>query len=111
MKRVPDPVAKVAGMSGGEIKRERLAVEEGVMAVLEDFDFDFKYTITQFNVQIQGAGGFVNIWESSSNRFTNEIKDQFRRLNPNSLVFIDNIKAVGDDGITRNLDPISFKIQ
>jgi gliding motility-associated protein GldM len=111
VKRVPDPVAQVAGMSGGNIRKERLLVEEGVLAVLEDFDFDFRYTVTQFNVQVSGPGGYTNIWPSESNRFTDEQKEQFRRLNPNSLVYIANIRAVGDDGTTRDLDPISFKIQ
>ncbi len=111
VKRVPDPVAQVAGQSGGTIRRERLLVEDGVLAVLEDFDFDFQYTITQFRVEVTGPGGFVNAWESSSNRFTDEQKAQFKRLNPNSLVYIANIKAVGDDGTTRDIDPISFKIQ
>ncbi len=112
VKRVPDPVAQVAGLSGGgTIRKERLLVEDGVLAVLEDFDFNFKYTVTQFRVEISGAGGYVNAWESNSNRFTDEQKEQFRRLNPNSLVYIANIKAVGDDGTTRDLDPIGLKIQ
>lgn len=111
VKRVPDPVAQIAGQTGGTIRKERLLVEDGVMAVLEDFDFDFKYTITQFRVEISAAGGYVNFFESNSNRFTTEQKDQFRRLNPNSIIYIANIKAVGDDGTTRDLDPIGFKIQ
>jgi len=111
VKRVPDPVAQVAGQGGGNIRKERLLVEDGVMAVLEDFDFDFKYTITQFRVEIPAAGGYVNFFESNSNRFTAEQKDQFRRLNPNNIIYISNIKAVGDDGTTRDLDPIPLKIQ
>jgi gliding motility-associated protein GldM len=111
VKKVPDPVAQVAGQTGGTIRKERLLVEDGVMAVLEDFDFDFKYTVTQFRIEVSGAGGYTNHWESSNNRFTEDQKEQFRRLNPNSLVYIANIKAVGSDGITRDLDPISFKIQ
>jgi len=111
VKRVPEPVAQVAGMAGGSIRRERLVIEDGVMAVLEDFDFEFRYTVTQFRVEISAAGGYVNFFESNSNRFTEEQKEQFRRLNPNSLIYIANIRAVGDDGVTRDLDPISFKIQ
>lgn len=111
VKRVPDPVAKVAGQSGGDIRKERLLVEQGILAVLEDFLFDFNYTITQFNVQITGAGGYTNIFTSESNRFTQDMKDQFDRLNPNSFIYIANIKAVGEDGEVRDLDPISFKIQ
>jgi gliding motility-associated protein GldM len=111
VKRVPDPVAQVAGQTGGSIRKERLLVEDGVMAVLEDFDFNFRYTVTQFRVEIPAAGGYVNFFDSNSNRFTEEQKDQFRRLNPNSVIYISNIKAVGDDGTTRDLDPIPFKIQ
>ncbi len=111
VKRVPDPVAQVAGQSGGAIRKERLMVEDGVMAVLEDFDFDFSYTITQFTVEVPGPGGYVNRWASSSNRFTEDQKEQFNRLNPQESVFISNIRAVGDDGETRDLDPIVFTIQ
>ena len=111
VKRVPDPVAQVAGIAGGSIRRERLVIEDGVMAVLEDFDFEFRYTVTQFRVEISAAGGYVNFFESNSNRFTEEQKEQFRRLNPNSLIYISNIRAVGDDGVAVDLDPISFKIQ
>ena len=111
VKRVPHPVAQVAGQTSGTIRKERLLVEDGVMAVLEDFDFDFKYTVTQFRVEVVGPGGYTNAWESNNNRFTNDQKDQFRRLNPNSLVYISNIKAVGSDGVTVDIDPISFKLQ
>jgi hypothetical protein len=108
---VPDPVAQVAGQSGGTIRKERLLVEDGVMAVLEDFDFDFGYTVTQFTLEVPGAGGFTNRWPSNSNRFTADQKAQFGRLNPDEIVYIGNIQAVGDDGETRELDPISFKIR
>lgn len=110
VKRVPDPVAQVAGQSGGDIRKERLLVEEGIMAELEDFLFDFNYTVTQFNVQVRGAGGYTNLFPSNSNRFTPEQKAQFSGLSPNSVIYIDNIKAVGEDGDVRDLNPISFKI-
>lgn len=111
VKKVPDPVAQVAGKAGGTIRKERLLVEDGVMAVLEDFDFDFKYTVTEFTLEATGPGGYTNPWDSKSNRFTQQQKDQIRRLSPNSSVFITNIKAIGDDGEVRTLNPINFKIQ
>ncbi|NQU86411.1 MAG: gliding motility protein GldM [Mariniphaga sp.] len=111
VKMVPDPVAQIAGISGGDITRARLQVEDGVAAVLEDFDFDFKYTVTQFVLGVQNAEGYTSNFESNSNRFTQEQKNQFGRLAIGSYIFIDNIKALGDDGSTRDLDPIVFKIQ
>jgi len=111
VKRVPDPVAQIAGQAGGNIRKERLKVEEGILAVLEDFDFDFKYTITKFQVQTSTAEGYTNIYPSNSNRFTQEQKAVFNKLSTNSIIYIDNIVARGDDGSERPLDPISFKIQ
>ena len=109
VKQVPPPVAQVAGKSGGDIRKEVLAIQDGIMAVLVDFDFNFKYTVTQFNVQTTDAG-YTTIKSSNSNRFTQEQKDQLSRAKTQSIVYIDNIKAIGDDGKTRDLDPISFKI-
>lgn len=111
VKRVPDPVAQIAGISGGTIRKERLMVEDGVLAVLKDFDFDFKYTVTEFTLEATGPGGYTNPWDSKSNRFTPDQKDQISRLNVGSSIFITNIKAIGDDGTTRDLDPIVLKLQ
>ncbi len=110
VKKVPDPVAQVAGLSGGDIRKERLMVEQGVMATLVDFDFNFKYKVTSFEIQTTD-GGYTNIKTSNSNRFTPEQLTQLKNVQPQSIVYISNIKAVGDDGSTRNLDPISFKVR
>jgi gliding motility-associated protein GldM len=110
VKRVPDPVAQVAGLSGGDIRKERLQVEDGVMAVLEDFDFNFRYTVKEFELQTT-EGGYTTIRKSTSNRFTTEQKNLIKNATLQSIVYIGNIKAVGDDGVTVNLDPISFVIR
>lgn len=111
VKKVPDPVAQVANLSGGNIRKEDLLVQDGVLAVLPDFDFNLRFTVTQFDVSLTGAGGYVNTWKSPSNRFTADQKAQFRNLVTGSIIYIDNIKAKGDDGTDRDLDPISFKIR
>jgi gliding motility-associated protein GldM len=111
VKKVPDPEAQVAGMSGGEIRKERLQVEDGVLAILKDFDFDFKYKVTQFEIQTTIQGGYVDRKLSKSNRFTPEQKEQLKRVQPGSIVYIGSIKAVGDDGSTRDLNPISFNVK
>ncbi|HSH19066.1 MAG TPA: gliding motility protein GldM [Draconibacterium sp.] len=111
VKKVPDPVAQVAGLSGGDIRKERLQVEDGVMAVLEDFDFDFKYKIQQFTVETTDQGGYVNRFPTNGNRFTTEQKNAFKTVNINSKVYIGDIKAIGDDGTIRDCAPISFTVK
>lgn len=111
VKQVPPPVAQINGQSGGDIRKEVLNIQDGIMAVLVDFDFDFKYKVTQFNVETSGVAGYVINRKSNSNRFTQEQKDQLKRARLQSIVYISDIKAIGDDGSTRDLDPISFKIR
>jgi gliding motility-associated protein GldM len=111
VKPVPGPVAEVNQQSGGEIRKEVLGIQDGVMAVLKDFDFEFRYTVTQFTVETTGAGGYTNRYPSKSNRFTPEQKNALQRVNTNSIVYIGDIKARGDDGVVRDLDPISFKVK
>jgi len=110
VKKVPAPVAQVAGLSGGDIRKERLQVEDGVMAILEDFDFDFKYKVQQFTLETTGQGGYINRFPAKGNRFTTEQKNAFKSVNTNSKVYIGDIKAIGDDGSVLDLAPISFTV-
>ncbi len=99
VKRVPDPIAKVGDSGGGDIRKESLEAQDGVLAVLEDFLFDFKYTVTEFEMQASDQGGFTNIEKSNSNRFTDKQKDMIKRSSIQSKIYIGNIKARGDDGL------------
>ena len=109
VKEVPPPTAEVAGLNGGNIRKEDLMIEDGVFAALKDFDFDLKYTITQFDISFSGT--YVKTYSSKSNRFTKEQKDQFKQLVQGSIIYIDNIKAKGDNGVLKDLVPITFKIR
>jgi gliding motility-associated protein GldM len=111
VKRVPDPVAQVAGIAGGEIRKEVMQIQDGVLAVLEDFDFDFKYTVTEFEMEAIDQAGYTVRRPSKSNRFTSEQKDLIQRANTQSWIHLVNIKARGDDGSIRDLDPVSFNIR
>lgn len=110
-KRIPDPVAEVAGSKGGTLSAAVFKVQKGVAAVLENFDFDAKFVVTSFTIGFDGAG-FSDYIEANSNSayFTDEIEKYIQRCRPGTRVFIDNIHARGPDGTTRLLPPISFKL-
>ena len=109
VKEVPDPLATIGGKNGGNLKKEDLLAENGIFADLKDFDFDLKFKVTQFDVTFSGA--YVKTTSSTSNKFTDEQKGMFGKLNIGSVIYIDNIMAKGDDGTNRPLSPISFKIK
>ena len=109
VKEVPPPLATIAGLNGGSLRKEDLLSEGGVFAELKDFDFDLKFKVTQFDVTVSGA--YVKTSSSKSNKFTDEQKSMFGKLATGSVIYIDNIMANGDDGSNRPLANIFFKIK
>jgi beta-lactamase regulating signal transducer with metallopeptidase domain len=110
VKRVPDPVAKVGGKKGGSIDVNTLLAQMIVQSDLENFDFDMRFTITKFIVvaDIKGAKEAVT---SKTNKITDEQKTLIRKLSAGDNVYFQDIKAVGPDGIERELPAIAFTIK
>ncbi|MDQ3190220.1 MAG: hypothetical protein M3Q58_01355 [Bacteroidota bacterium] len=110
VKRVPDPVAKFAGKSGSNIiSRSDLTSASGVIADLENFDFDFKFRVLEFDITVV-IGGFDLTKTSKSNMISSEQSALLKSVKPGGKVYIENIKVKGDDGIIRTLSPINLKI-
>ena len=113
LRRVPPPIAKVAGKSGGKIGKNELTAQTGVVAELEEFLFDMKFTVKSFKVTVfsGGAGGFLKDELSGSNAITAKQKSLISGAARDARVIFDDIVAMGEDGIARILPAITFTIQ
>jgi gliding motility-associated protein GldM len=109
VKRVPDPVASVAGKIEGAISKSELMAQQGVLAKIPDFDFEMNFTVISFVVSTSKAG-FIVDKPTKGNKFSQEQKDLMKGLNPGSRLYIESIVVKGDDGTTRNLPSISFRL-
>lgn len=109
VRRIPDPVAKFAGMTEGSVQRSVASAQQVVSAVLENFEFDLTYTITGFTVSVNDKG-FEIAAESNNNRITDKQKSLIGNLRAGQRLIIEKISAVGPDGRTRVLPPIILKI-
>ncbi len=107
IKRVPDPVPVVAGLSGGKIAKNLLRAQSAVFADMKDFDFDLKFTVTRFNVSVLKNGYIVDEISKSSS-FTDAQKELIGNMNRGQKVSIEDIRAKGPDGRTRSLGTITF---
>jgi gliding motility-associated protein GldM len=107
VKKVPNPVAKVNGKTGGAIAKNVLIAQIGVAAEMENFDFDLKFTVTQFTVSTT-IQGFLQESTSKSYKFSQEQKNILKNLSRGQRVYIQDIKAVGPDGSTRDLSTIAL---
>jgi gliding motility-associated protein GldM len=109
VKPLPPPIAVFGGKSTGSIPRATAAAQQGVFAVMPDFDFDLRYQITGFSVIFNDKGNDYEETSNSSN-LTAKQKDLINRLTRGKNLIIKDIKALGPDGKTKDLQPVILKI-
>jgi hypothetical protein len=108
VKMLPVPIAKVAGRGGGTIDKDVLASQKGIIADLEDFLFDVRFVVTQFNMEVMTDQGLKTL-TSNSAVFTDEQKQLINSLEKGQKVIFSSIKAASPDGI-RDLRDIVFML-
>jgi gliding motility-associated protein GldM len=109
VKSIPAPIAIFGNKSTGSIPRATAAAQQGVFAVLPDFDFDLQYTVTGFTILYSDKGSDFEEISTNSN-LTSKQKDLIGRLTRGKYLTIKDIKALGPDGKTKELSPVILKI-
>ena len=110
VKPIPPPIAQFGGKSTGSITRASAAAQQGVFAILTDFDFDLQYQVTGFTVLFSDRGSDYEEISNNSN-LTSKQKDLISRLTKGKNLIIKDIKALGPDGKTKELMPVILKIE
>jgi gliding motility-associated protein GldM len=109
VRSLPNPIAKFAGLTDGNVDKNVALAQPIVQAVLENFEFDLVYTVTAFTLSINEKG--FDIEEAStSNRLTDAQKALINRLTRGKKLIFSGIKAVGPDKKTRDLPAVILKI-
>ena len=111
VKSVPNPTPYFAGKSvdDDKVKKAELTAAQGVIAKMEDFDFDLKFTVVQFKLTMI-IGGTPIEKLTKSNRISSDMKEMLKKAKRGQKVYIEGIKAKGPDGTIRNLGSLSFKV-
>jgi gliding motility-associated protein GldM len=113
VKRVPDPVAMVGASQGGRMPVNAFKAQAGVRADLKDFVFEgVKFDIVGYTVYATGAGFLENpgISQNPGAYFTPQSKGIIERFRPGTTVVLDEIRARGPGGDTRNLPTMAFNL-
>ena len=107
---IPDPVGEFAGISGqGKVSRGELIAQDGVLAILKDFDFNLQFTVTSFSLSYENKGLFVTR-ESSSNMLTPDQRTLLNGLVRGQRLYVESIKAIGPDKKLRILGAIIITV-
>ncbi len=112
VKNVPNPTPYFAGkgVNDESVRKTELSAAQGVIAKMENFEFDLRFEVVSYTVSATIAG---NVLEKPCRgpALTSEAKEVLNRVKSGQKVFIENIKAKGPDGSIRNLGALSFKVQ
>jgi gliding motility-associated protein GldM len=109
VKPIPVPIATFANKSTGTVPRATAAAQQGVFAIMPDFDFNLQYTVTNFTILYSDKGAdFEEV--SNSSMLTPKQKELINRLSRGKNLIIKDIKALGPDGKTKELSPVILKI-
>jgi len=111
VKQVPDPIAKVGGIKGaGSLTKNEFLAQYGVLAELENFDFDLKFKVTEFTLSTT-VNGFVKESAAKSEKFTPDQLKIIQSANKSQKIYIENVTAVGPDKKPRKLGSIALTVR
>jgi len=100
VKRVPDPIPIVGGMTTGSMAASKFKAQQGVIADLRDFVFEgVKYTVVSYDMFFTGSGfpEFQNV-ENVGAAFNGQARSFMSKCQEGTTVIIGNIKVNGPGG-------------
>ena len=110
VKTVPDPTAKIGGISDGPILKQKLLASY-VKAVMPDFDFALTYDVTSFTLVPFGKGDDYQPLKSNNSQLTSEMKALIQDAKPRQKFMIREIMAKGPSGTPVKLNVIIITVQ
>jgi gliding motility-associated protein GldM len=106
VKRIPDPKAMFAGKSGGNTNAANIRAQDRLFAKLDNFEFDAKFNVTRFTLQIAKPRQDVITYSTTGGELSSQMRTVMASVTPGTTVVFKEIIAVGPDGTQRGLDPI-----
>ena len=106
VKRIPDPKAKFAGKTGGNLSSVVIKSQNSIFAVLDGFDFDAKFRVTRFSLVISRPRADVVVLTTSGSTLSPQMQAAMNSVSPGTRVIFSDIVAVGPDGTQRPIDGI-----
>lgn len=112
VKYLPNPAAFLGSKKTGSISAAEFKAIGGIIAKLEDSDFEAAYKVVSYKLGAQG-GPFQVYAEAvnSGNRWNGQAAAIVSRAAPGAVIFFDNIQVVGPDGKQRDIGSMTFKLK
>lgn len=112
VKAIPDPVAKLSASRGGKMSTGEFKAQQGVFAILENFDFEAKCNVSGYRVVRAAKRQDPDIAVNAGGKFNADSKRVIAQAKPGDRYYFEGIKCKcpGDIG-PRDLGSMSFIIK
>ena len=112
VKNLPLPAGFIGSKKGGQISSAEFKAIGGLIARLEDSDFEAPFKVVSYNLGAEGGGisGYTQA-TNDGNRWGGQAASIVGRATPGTHIFFDNIRVVGPDGKQREIAPMVFSLK
>ncbi|MEZ4887881.1 MAG: GldM family protein [Chitinophagales bacterium] len=107
VKRIPDPIPKLGGKTGGRLSIDTLKALKELTVELEDFDYDGTFQLLEFEFTL-AYYQHLYISNNEGSTFNERTQNLIQKAEVENVIYLDNIRVKGPDGITRKLPTASF---
>ncbi len=113
VRKLPDPTPFIAYkdasgqpakfLGGRTFAKTTLLQTEGIGAAIDDGLLNIPFTVTSFETIFHDNMGNAIPEKSSGSKFSDRQREMFRKLSAGKRFYITRVKAVGPDGVSRDL--------
>ena len=112
VKNLPLPAGFVGAKKGGSISSAEFKAIGGLIARLEDSDFEAPFKVVSYTMgAIGGSIAQYKLANNDGNRWTGIALSIVQQSSPGTNIFFDNIRVVGPDGKPREIAPMVFNLK
>jgi hypothetical protein len=112
VKNLPLPAGFIGSKKGGSISSAEFKAIGGLIARLEDSDFEAPFKVVSY--KIGAIGGSISAYaqaDNTGNRWSGNAQNLVQRASPGTQIFFDEIRVVGPDGKQREIAPMVFSLK
>jgi hypothetical protein len=106
----PKPVASIAKIAGGSIRKNVLDFQNGLMAGWVDYDFKTEFKVERFMITIMRDSKILFTRTNKGARFEEEIARWIKSTKPGDKILVYDIDAKSSDNNIVRLDPLEFAV-
>lgn len=112
VKRIPDPQARLGSSTGGKIESGTFKAQQGVAAILDNFDFDARCEILSYDLIYAPKRDDAVLSSNSGARYNAKSQGLISRASPGDSYFYQDVKAkCPGDQIGRPINTMVFTIK